>query len=77
MALTLTRIHQRMTDDERKKANKYAENERHRSMKGESNRHFAEKNARFRQACQNAGVEPTVRQASKFRNGEGKAYANR
>jgi predicted HicB family RNase H-like nuclease len=33
-----------------------------------NNREFAEKNKEFREACEREGVEPTTRQASKFRN---------
>lgn len=32
---------------------------------------------RFQSACAKAGIEPTARQASKWRNQKGKAFANR
>ncbi len=35
------------------------------------------RDATFRAACKAAGVEPTKRQAAKFRRGEGRAYAAR
>ena len=34
------------------------------------------KNKLFKQACKAAGIEPTQRQASKFRNGKGLARKN-
>ena len=40
-----------------------------------TNKHFALKNEWFRAACVKAGVEPTTRQASKWRLKKGKAYA--
>ncbi len=43
----------------------------------ESNAHFAKNNALFRRACELAKVEPTARQASKWRNQRGRAYAMR
>lgn len=39
-----------------------------------TNKKFAEKDKGFREACEKAGVEPTTRQASKFRNKKGSAY---
>jgi len=39
-----------------------------------SNREYAEKMEVFREACEGAKVEPTIRQASKWRNRKGKAY---
>jgi len=39
-----------------------------------TNHEFA-KTEKFKEVCGNAGVEPTRRQASKYRNGKGKAYA--
>lgn len=42
----------------------------------QTNREFAEKNGTFLEACVNAGVENTKRQAAKFRRKEGSAYAN-
>lgn len=36
---------------------------------------FALTNQQFRAACEKAGVEPTRRQASKYRRKTGKAYA--
>ena len=38
------------------------------------NSEFAKKNDAFRKACKKAHVEPTARQASKFRNGRGIAF---
>jgi len=40
-----------------------------------SNREYAEKTKAFREACSEAQIEPTIRQASKWRNGKGKAFA--
>jgi len=42
-----------------------------------TNRDFALNNEEFRQACARAGIQPTQRQASKFRLRDGKAYACR
>ena len=39
-----------------------------------TNREFVEKREVFREACKGARVEPTLRQASKWRNRKGKAY---
>jgi hypothetical protein len=41
---------------------------------GQSNREFAAKNGGFQAACEAAGIKPTKRQASKFRNKTGTAY---
>lgn len=38
------------------------------------NEKFAEEDSAFRSACINAKVEPTARQASKWRNKKGSAY---
>lgn len=38
-----------------------------------TNKKFAETNQTFIAACERAGVTPTPRQASKYRNGKGKA----
>lgn len=38
-----------------------------------TNREFAEKSASFKDACQQANVLPTKRQASKYRLGKGRA----
>ena len=63
------------TDKEQADAKKHAEQERHKSMKGDmSNKKFAEENGSFKEACKKAEVEPTTRQASKFRNKTGAAY---
>lgn len=40
-----------------------------------TNRTFAEKNKHFQECCVKAGVEATMRQASKFRRSKGAAYA--
>lgn len=42
-----------------------------------TNKEFAEKDEFFKNCCGKAGVNPTVRQASKFRNGKGSAYKHR
>ena len=42
-----------------------------------TNREFAEKDAEFREACFRAGIEPTARQASKFKLHFGKAWQHR
>lgn len=39
-----------------------------------TNAEFAVKNTAFRALCESAGVEPTPRQASKFRRKAGKAW---
>lgn len=39
-----------------------------------THREFARSNGEFVAACELAGISPTPRQASKFRNGWGKAY---
>lgn len=41
------------------------------------NKEFAEKDVNFIRCCEAAGVEPTKRQASKFRNGKGRAFKSR
>lgn len=38
---------------------------------------FSETNEEFISACAEAGVEPTQRQASKYRNKKGKAFLNK
>jgi hypothetical protein len=38
-----------------------------------SNRKFAETDTNFQAACEAAGVKPSARQASKYRNGMGAA----
>lgn len=42
-----------------------------------TNREFAAKDDTFRSCCSEAGVEPSVRQASKYRRGRGKAVSKR
>ena len=44
-------------------------------MHANSNRNFAEFNKEFRLACDRAGVKPTKRQAAKWRQARGQAYA--
>lgn len=39
-----------------------------------TNRNFADKDKEFFHACCEAGIPPTKRQASKYRNKMGKAY---
>lgn len=41
---------------------------------GQSNRDFAANNTTFQAKCTEVGVEPTKRQASKYRNKTGKVY---
>ncbi len=41
---------------------------------GVSNKEFCATNMQFIGACENSGIEPTKRQASKFRNRHGVAY---
>ena len=41
---------------------------------GVTNKEFAKENKEFRKVCKTAEVEPTTRQASKFRNKTGRAY---
>jgi hypothetical protein len=41
------------------------------------NKDFAESNAEFRLACDDAKIPPTTRQASKWRNKRGLAYMNK
>jgi hypothetical protein len=38
-----------------------------------TNKKFAETNAEFIEACRAAGIEPTARQAGKWRDGRGSA----
>lgn len=38
---------------------------------------FAASDEHFRAACERAGVQPTARQASKYRSGRGRAYQHR
>ena len=40
-----------------------------------TNRQFSKQDKAFQDACKAAGIEPTHRQASKFRRGIGAAYA--
>ena len=42
-----------------------------------TNTEFAKTNKEFKLACSRAGVEPTPRQASKFRRKRGLAYTKR
>lgn len=44
------------------------------SIYGDSNKKMAENDKIFRKACELAGVQPTKRQASKWRNHRGRAY---
>jgi hypothetical protein len=39
-----------------------------------SNKNFAENDKKFRSACTKANINPTARQASKYRNKKGIAY---
>lgn len=42
-----------------------------------TNKHFAEKNEEFRAACVEAKIDPTTRQASKWRLKKGKAFKSK
>ena len=42
-----------------------------------TNREFLETNKHFKDACKEAGIPPTLRQASKFRRQLGIAYRHR
>ena len=42
-----------------------------------SNKEFAAQDKKFQAACKAAGVEPTARQASKYRNNQGLAYQSK
>jgi len=44
------------------------------TQKGQTNAEYARTNEKFRKACETVGIEPTARQASKYRNGIGKAF---
>ena len=39
-----------------------------------TNKEFAKTDPKFRAACERAGIEPTARQASKYRRGFGLAF---
>jgi len=43
-------------------------------FRGQSNLEFSKTNQDFKNACEKAGVQPTIRQASKYRRKSGKAY---
>lgn len=43
----------------------------------QTNREFSLSDKRFREACERAHIPPTVRQASKWRLGFGKAWEHR
>lgn len=73
---TLTRVHHRMDKEEREKAAKAAQKERHKSCDkygGVSHREFAKSDTNFKKACAEADIMPTTRQASKYRRGFGSA----
>ena len=42
----------------------------------QTNRYFAKHNEKFIEACIETGVKATARQASKYRNKKGRAYAS-
>lgn len=72
---TLTRVHHRLNKDEQKKAAEYATKQRMKSCEkynGVTNRELT-KDKKFLDACSEAKVEPTKRQASKYRRGFGQA----
>ena len=59
-----------------KTARQHAEAQRHKScVSGVTNRDFAKDNGNFKDCCEAAGVDPSPRQASKFRNHHGAAFA--
>ena len=75
---SLKRVFHRLSAEEQEKARKHAQLEARKSMRYDTtNAEFAKENATFRKACEAAGVEPTTRQASKYRNGQGIAYKTR
>lgn len=43
-------------------------------FRGKSNLQFSKEDQNFINACEKAGVQPSIRQASKFRRKTGKAY---
>ena len=43
-------------------------------FRGQSNADFAKSDVAFQEACNDAGVQPTARQASKYRRKDGAAY---
>lgn len=49
--------------------------QQYRYLRDETNAHFAAHDTVFRRACILADVEATKRQASKYRNGRGRAFA--
>jgi hypothetical protein len=42
-----------------------------------TNKQFAKDNEKFNELCKKAGIPATARQASKFRNSKGRAFAQR
>ena len=42
-----------------------------------TNKKFAAQDRTFRAACEAAGIDPTPRQASKYRNNQGLAYQSK
>ena len=85
---TLNRIHHRFSPEEKAKAEDYAKVEREKSLVAVSDkdpeRHKAELSNKeyaklpgFITQCENVGVEPTSRQASKFRKRCGKVFNNK
>ena len=42
-----------------------------------TNKEFAENDERFKKACENVGIPPTKRQASKWLMGKGRAWKER
>ena len=65
------------SQDEKKQYHKEVANANSIQVSGVTHRDFAEKVGSFRSACEKAGVEPTKRQASRYRRGVGSAYASR
>lgn len=58
----------------RRKANRAFAKQRFRGL---SNVDFAKTDSAFKEACERTGTEPTARQASKWRQKNGKAYNGR
>jgi len=66
-----------MTKDDKGKIKKkkVSRPPRARVVNGVTNREFAKDDVSFNTCCERAGLEPTKRQASKWRRGKGKAYS--
>lgn len=60
-----------------KHVSQFGENYKARAEYGTYNKEFASTDQLFRKACDLAGVQPTKRQASKWRRGLGAAYSKK